>query len=294
MLSTILVGVDGRSGSDDAVALARRLSQIDDGSIVAVAAYPATAVTVTQAAWGGVRSRADAEHALHRARSHLGEAENVTFRTHPAALPAEALVLAAEYENADVVVVGSTDRSLPGRVLGGSIVAELVRRSPCPVAVAPRGYAEEPVRDLDTVGVAVATDGSSDDAIRFAAGIAHGLEEEPERIQLICVDDVPLPERRPDGSLYPPAEARRMEIEQALTRAAEALPYEVAAEEVRAYGRPEETLTAMSGDLDLLVVGSNARGRLARLVRGRVSVAVAGAAACRVVIVPVARVRAAA
>ena len=69
------------------------------------------------------------------------------------------------------VVVGSTHHGAIGRVLAGDVAAGLMHDTPCPVAVAPRGYdsANGPLR------IGVAYDGSpeSDAALAAAVGIAR-------------------------------------------------------------------------------------------------------------------------
>lgn len=47
----------------------------------------------------------------------------------------EAISLAAEDENADLIVVGTNDKGFIQRLLGGSVSQELARRSPRPVLI---------------------------------------------------------------------------------------------------------------------------------------------------------------
>ena len=85
--------------------------------------------------------------------------------------PSRGLQEAAEELGAVAVVVGSTHHGAIGRVLAGDVAAGLMHDTPCPVAVAPRGYdgADGPLR------VGVAYDGSpeSDAALAAAVGIAQ-------------------------------------------------------------------------------------------------------------------------
>jgi len=54
--------------------------------------------------------------------------------------PADAILAAAASEGADVIVIGSSDKSGVGRMLMGSVTDDVIRRSPVPVMVvgAPR------------------------------------------------------------------------------------------------------------------------------------------------------------
>jgi nucleotide-binding universal stress UspA family protein len=49
----------------------------------------------------------------------------------------EAILLAAEDEKADLIVVGATDKSFLQRLLGGSVPQDLAKRSPRPVLIVP-------------------------------------------------------------------------------------------------------------------------------------------------------------
>ena len=51
-----------------------------------------------------------------------------------------------------MVVVGSTHTGRAGRVLPGSTAERLLHGSPCPVAVAPKGYAERSSDELAVIG----------------------------------------------------------------------------------------------------------------------------------------------
>ena len=57
-------------------------------------------------------------------------------------------------EAASLVVVGSSHRGALGRVLPGSVGERLLHGSPCPVAVAPRGYEPPSLGEAGTVGAA--------------------------------------------------------------------------------------------------------------------------------------------
>src|SRR5690349_23557801 len=62
--------------------------------------------------------------------------------------PADALHRLSEELEADLVVVGSTNRSRVGRVLPGTTGERLLQESPCAVAIAPLGFATQPKHEL--------------------------------------------------------------------------------------------------------------------------------------------------
>lgn len=288
MLNTILVGVDGRPGGDDALALARRLSQLDDGAVVV------TSVTETAGGQGLHTSPTDeaaARHALARARSHVGEEANVTFRDAEGPTPAAALHRLAHEVEADVVVVGASHRAPVGRVLGGSVLTELLRGD-VPVAVAPKGFSETPPREWKVVAVAVDDSDASDAAVRFAAGLTKVVEEPPGEIDVVAVDPRPVLETFPEGEPVEPGADRRALFDAIIARAAGMLPPDVRVRETHAYGLPEQALADVSRARDVLICGAHGRGTLGRLLFGSVSEALAVQAACPLVIVPAAVERA--
>lgn len=287
MLDTILVGADGRPGGDDALALGRRLSQLDDGALVV------TSATITVGGAGLRPSEEDeaaARHAAARARAHAGEAENITFAASDGPTPAAALQALAAERGADVIVVGASHRSPVGRVLGGSVLTELLRGG-TPVAVAPRGYAGQAPAAWRTVAVAVDDTEASDAAVRYAAALTHVVEEPPRELDVVAVEPEPVAERLPDGGPVPEAEQRRARFDTLVARAEEQLPEDVRIRELRAFGAPERALVDVSAEADVLICGAHGRGTLGRMLFGSVSEAVAAEAACPLIVVPVARDR---
>ena len=117
MLKTIVVGVDGREGGRDALALAGRLALLAGGELVAVRAAALRRLRGHAGAARTYNSLADAE-AQRQVEQDLAEA-GLTARTRLVAdaSPARALHRMAEALDADVIVVGSTRRGAVGRRL---------------------------------------------------------------------------------------------------------------------------------------------------------------------------------
>src|SRR5689334_18243556 len=124
MFTTIVVGVDGREGGRDALALAGRLALLDGGELIAVRVLPF-------------------DYYVSRA---------------------------------DMIVVGSTHHSRTGRVFAGDDAAGTVHGSPCPVAIAPRGLAGREWQHVARIGVGYDSGPEAEQALRFAARLAHGCD----------------------------------------------------------------------------------------------------------------------
>lgn len=210
MLSTIIVGVDGRDASDDAVALARALSRLDDADIVVVSVHPVTEPVDPKVRWDRVKFEADAVAALDRARALFGDAASVSYAAVPGASPAAALHRVAAERGAQLIVIGATHASRLGHLFGSDLVAKLMWEPLHPVAVAPRGYAAAELHELRRVGVAYDGGRETEAALRFAAALAGASEEHPTQIDAIYVDPRPNGlERRPSGEVVAETAERR-------------------------------------------------------------------------------------
>ena len=62
----------------------------------------------------------------------------------------------SEQQATGVMVLGSTHRRRAGRLLPGGVVERLLTGAACPIAIAPRGYAEDSPARLTRIGVATA------------------------------------------------------------------------------------------------------------------------------------------
>lgn len=136
----VIVGYDGDDEAGDALALARLLAEPLDAELI---------VAFASTTRGGLES---ADEVLSAAAAALSgtrhEARAVRGRSAAAALAD----LAAE-ASADLVVIGSTDRGPLGRVYPGTTATRLIAATSCPVAVAPRGYADDHPTRIRTIAV---------------------------------------------------------------------------------------------------------------------------------------------
>jgi nucleotide-binding universal stress UspA family protein len=135
---SIVIGVDGREGGRDAIALAKRL------------ASPGASFTLAHVAARGPVSWW--RHHMAEERVFDGEASMLDAERQSAAIPAGIVCVGgvpparglhdlARERGADLIVVGCSRHALIGRVLLGDDARASLDRAPCAVAIAPRGYA---------------------------------------------------------------------------------------------------------------------------------------------------------
>ena len=83
---------------------------------------------------------------------------------------------AAEREPAADVVLASSPGGDAGRTFPGATAQRLMHGAPCPVAVAPDGYASRDMSEIRVIGVAVDVDPESWEAVHHAIELARGLD----------------------------------------------------------------------------------------------------------------------
>ena len=90
----------------------------------------------------------------------------------------------AEDESADLIVVGSSHRGPIGRVLAGSVGETLLTGAPCPVAIAPRGYARGDHPKVGLIGVGY--DGFNESKLAFSEAVRIARRADAE-LRIISV-----------------------------------------------------------------------------------------------------------
>jgi nucleotide-binding universal stress UspA family protein len=283
MPAPIIAAYDARTEDRAPVALALAAAELTGAPVVAAAVYP----TWVSDGWTGRavvddEMRAQVDDALARLRRGLGvETQALTYPSVPNALHRLARQL-----DAALIVVGSTARGRVGRVLAGSTAERLLQGSPCPVALAPRGYRQAPVRTI-AVGFIDTPEG------RAALTAAHALAARVgARLRVIAVlhpsgglDAVRAGGLRPPRSFA--LEGRhRPQVEAAVERAVAALPAGVEVETELHVDDPAEVLLRISEHVDLLVSGSRGYGPLRSVLLGGVSRRLVDEAQCPVLVLP--------
>ena len=136
MFEHVIVGIDGTDGGLDAVALAGRLGA---RRMTLVGAYRVDGVPpdVLLARYDQIL-REDTLAGLAAARAAAGR-DAALLAIGDA--PDRALQRVADDAGADLICIGSSRHGRLGRILPGDVARGVLQRAPCPVAIAPRGYA---------------------------------------------------------------------------------------------------------------------------------------------------------
>jgi nucleotide-binding universal stress UspA family protein len=171
----LIVGIDAADRSRDAIALAQQFVVDFPGRLLAVYVHTLQELDLLMT---GSRVEeveeivaADAEAKLEAVRALAAEMGVTDVELRKDSSAAAGLHEEAVARSAALVVLGSSNRSVLGRVLPGGTADRLLSGSPVPVAVAPHGYADrETVCDLIGVGF----DGSPEarQAAEWAADLA--------------------------------------------------------------------------------------------------------------------------
>ena len=262
MFDKVLIGVDGRSGGRDAIALARQLVS-GKGRLVLAHVYR-EASAVSFGAGLVVDDRRRAEELVTAQRRVTGvEAETVVRLDGP---PGRGLHQIAEHEHADVLVVGSSHRGPLGRVLVGDDTQAALNGAPCAVAIAPRGYA---LANGPWTTIGVGDDGSAESELaRAAARELAARHHATVRLRsVVALQSLPACEEEPAEWTSPTVEA--VERERRRLGEIEGVVGDVV------YGDASEELARFAAEVDLLIVGSRGYGPLGRLVNGSTSISLA-------------------
>jgi len=275
MFDTVLVGVDGRQGGHDAIALARLL------------AAPAAAVTfshVYDLPTAGGRAAAVALPLELEAAERLlrREAMQAPLLAEAAAVRdssvGRGLHRLAEQRRAELLVVGSCHRGMFGRVLLGDDTSGALNGAPCAVAIAPHGYAASGSHRLERIGVGYDLSPESASALQVARALAAHHRSKIKALSVVSLQSIPygeaVPEQWPSiaGQLVADERHRLSKLE--------------GVEGDATYGDPSEELAALSADLDLLVVGSRGYGPVGRLFNGSTSNYLGRRSRCPLLVLP--------
>jgi nucleotide-binding universal stress UspA family protein len=280
VFNAIVVGIDGRAGGRDALALAERLRRLYGGKLIAVHAYPYNLFV-------GRGETPDLETIMHRNADDLVayELERAGVGAHGVAMPdgspGRALHKAAEWHGADLIVVGSDHHGPIGRVLAGDVTTGTLHGASCPVVVAPVGYAQDGKR-IETIGVGYDGSRESDRAARLAHALAVATGA-CLRVIFVLESSVPGGATWADESeWHEHAEAERERAQRVLAELLAELGMITGGEVV--VGDPVTELCYAAHDFDLLVTGSRDYGPLRRVMLGSTSSKLVRRAACPVLV----------
>ena len=288
MTRPILAGADGTDSGLDAVALGARLAGAVGDPVVIVCVAPEDARLVGAEAENDVRRHADA--IVEAARGVAGEVADdlpTELRTVFSTSPARGLCELAEQEDAEAVVVGSTNRGPIGRVVSGGTAERLLHGTSCPVAVAPRGYRRHRLEPLRAVGAAFIDTPEGHEAVRVAADLAAraGLPLTVYSVVALHTNWLRPEAVLPDASVVP--EEVRKAARDALHGVVAGLPGGVRANGELLFGEVVDELSMVADrGVDLLVCGSRGYGPVRRVLLGTVSSALVRQASVPTLVVP--------
>ena len=271
MFHNIIVGIDERSGSTDAIALARDLVA-PEGTITLAhvnVVYPIYAKGMNTSL--DLELRHASRELLARVSAETGISATVSIDSRSVGRGLHEL---AEIHGADLLVVGSTQHGLVGRVFVGDDTRDAMNGAPCAVAIAPSAYAEgEHV--IREIGVAYNETEESAHALNVARRIAHAHGAKLSAFEAVSL---PMYVYYGFGIAYSDiAEETLASVRSQLGRLEDVEPH-------AAFGDPAEELTTYSASLDLLVVGSRDFGPLGRLVHSSTSRRLSHTARCPLLI----------
>jgi nucleotide-binding universal stress UspA family protein len=280
-LKRVLVGYDERPASHDALALGKALCERAGAELI---------VASVRAYWPELIGPGEYARVLAEDEAWLGrETTKVLgarpFSTHVIGGGHETAGLKgiAEAEDADLIVLGSTHRGRLGRVLPGSVGERVLNDSPCAVAIAPLGLADDGFQLRE---IAIAYDGSKE------AGVALTLAVElAERAgaSLLILGAVQL--NIDDTGLSPVDldEIEEARMRRQLERARERVPSSLAIETRLLRGAPSHVIAEAAEGSDLLILGSRGHyGPARRLLLGSLATQVTRNAPCATLITPAA------
>ncbi|MGH2780884.1 MAG: universal stress protein [Thermoleophilaceae bacterium] len=283
----IIVGVDGSERSVEALALADLLGRALGRRVVIAHVHPFRQLSSLFAEEGEYErlERELAESAFEQIREHLPSVPERRMRLVAVDSPAAGLHALAEREGAALIVIGSSHRSSVGRILLGGTGERLLSGASAPVAVAPAGY---PSGGHGMKMVGCGFDGSSE-SHRALAWAAEFTRTASARLRVLSVYERTLPASLAVGGGLATAsinDVLRRQCQEQLARAMSALDTDIDASETLLDGDARELLAQVSGDLDLLVIGSHGYGPLRAVMLGSVSSALVRSAQSPLVVVP--------
>jgi nucleotide-binding universal stress UspA family protein len=281
MFNKVIVGDDGLDGGADALALARAIAP--DAELILATAYPwdATPSRFLQLGYGNIL-RDDTVKALRQRRDDAGLAGARAVAI-PDTSPARALQHLAEAQDADLIVTGTASHAGLGRMLLGDVSRDILHGAPCPVAVAPRGFA---AGHPATVGVAFDFSPEAEKALALAVELAGALGARVKVREVVAADLWPLTGSYPVIDLDDIAEELIADAEKRMQAKISELHTDVPVDVHAVVGATTERLEQLADDVDLLVCGSRGWGAVRRVVLGSTADRLIHHAACPVLVVP--------
>ncbi|MGZ4220654.1 MAG: universal stress protein [Solirubrobacteraceae bacterium] len=282
----LAVGVNGYPEGLDAAALGGAISRATDAAMMLVAVHPNPMIVVPEGLdWKSLHEQA--RETLIATREEFAPESRTVVRTDHSV--ARALHRVVQDEHRDLLVVGSSRHAAPGHVRIGKRTRQLLCNFECALAVAPRGLHDRGDFAFKRIGVGYDGGPESRAALAWAGAVALGSGAE------LCVRGV-VDSRMPTvgwgqvwighmmrdwmGVVNEEKNSLRSQAEAVAGQAGLCVDVDVVS------GRPADAMLALSGEVDLMVIGSRRWGPGKRLLLGSTGEALMHDAACAVVAVP--------
>ncbi len=253
MFRNVVVGVDDGPNGRDAIALGKFLVA-KDGRLALAHVHGGDPRMRQVSPEIAHAERTSSTELLEKVRSEAGiEAELLSIGSLSIGRGLHEIV---ELHGADLLVVGSHSRSLLGRVMVTDHTADALNGATSAVAVAPGGYAEQPV-ELREIGVGYDGSPESEHALAVAVELAKETGAKVSAFEAVSL---------PFGHRAKPEEVEQL-VEEARARIAALGDVEPHA----AFGHSAEELALYAASVDLLIVGSRGYGPVGRFMHGSTS-----------------------
>jgi len=276
MFGKVIVGLDGRTGGEDALALARRLA--DPGGelllceVVVVDHHPSRA---TNRDYESV----EVENARERLAAVCVRVEDLAASTRAtiADSAARGLCELAAREQADLIVIGACQRSAIGRLLAGNDALQTLHHASCPVALAPADYRKLPAA-IERIGVGYNESTESELALALALALRSRMGAKLE-VTEVLMPPWPVDIERIGTSLT--LHDERMEAEARLLANTE-----IDESTVTISANATRELRNLAERCQLLVIGARPRTSFGRVLFATTSDALTHGLACPLLAVP--------
>jgi nucleotide-binding universal stress UspA family protein len=195
---------------------------------------------------------------------------------------AETLLSFAEEHHSDLIVVGGARDGFFGGHVIGPVAGALLHTSSIPVALAPRGYAEDPPSSITAVTAAVPTKAGDDNPLPFAITLASAAGLAIRMVSLVSAENLAQAENLADLRAQQIAAA-----EENLAVADRALP-DTDIQSLVAEGMTLESAMKKLNwsDSDILVVGSSRFAAPKRIFLGSTGSRILAGTDAPVIVIP--------